>query len=96
MRDAIVHVLQASMDVVEPQSGRAFELFGADFILSEDCKPWLIEVNSSPSMAYSTHVTKTLCRAVQEDALKGQFYNNTSFSVCVCLLKILFSNGRSE
>jgi tubulin monoglycylase TTLL3/8 len=72
MCQAIIHVLQASMDAVEQQSGHSFELFGADFMLSTDLRPWLIEVNSSPSMAYSTHVTKTLCRQVQEDVLKGE------------------------
>lgn len=40
-------------------------------MLTEDLKPWLIEINSSPSMAYSTKITTTLCEAVLEDTIKG-------------------------
>eukprot|EP00658_Telonema_sp_P-2_P004510 TRINITY_DN11682_c0_g2_i3.p1 TRINITY_DN11682_c0_g2~~TRINITY_DN11682_c0_g2_i3.p1 ORF type:complete len:253 (-),score=30.63 TRINITY_DN11682_c0_g2_i3:282-1040(-) len=32
--------------------------------------PWLIEVNSSPVMEYSTPVTKRICKAVLEDYIK--------------------------
>ena len=37
------------------------ELFGYDLMIDEDCNPWLIEVNSSPSMEHSTPVTTELC-----------------------------------
>ena len=36
----------------------------------EDFNSWLIEVNSSPAMDYSTHVTERLVKMVLEDTIK--------------------------
>lgn len=39
-------------------------------MVDEELNCWLIEVNSSPAMDYSTHVTERLVKMVLEDTIK--------------------------
>lgn len=41
-------------------------------MLDEELRPWLIEINSSPSMAQNTRATAKLVDCVMEDTLKGE------------------------
>lgn len=53
IKDIVIHSLKSVQDMVENRKN-SFEIFGYDFMLDEEGLPWLIEVNSSPAMDYST------------------------------------------
>ncbi|GBG26739.1 Tubulin glycylase 3B [Hondaea fermentalgiana] len=69
IRPAMETIVRASMSCVQDlvrSRANSFEIFGFDFMLDDQLNPWLIEINSSPSMEYSTAITKALA----SDALR--------------------------
>ncbi len=53
MKRIVIKSLQSVQDMMESRKN-SFELFGYDFLIDDTYKPWLIEINSSPTMEYST------------------------------------------
>ena len=69
MKAAIVNTLRSTQDITENRKS-GFELYGADFMLSEDYSPWLLEINSCPGMAPHSVDKVKLCATVIDDTIK--------------------------
>ena len=68
-KNIVINCLESVQDMFECKKG-CFELFGFDLMVDDDFNMWLIEVNSSPAMDYSTAVTERLVKMVSEDIVK--------------------------
>lgn len=73
MKQCIIAAILLNQEYVTPRKN-CFELYGADFMLTEDFQPWLIEINSRPALHASTPVTGKMCKEVLEDVIKGMFH----------------------
>lgn len=58
--------LQAASGIINSEK-HCFELYGFDVLLDEKLKPWLIEVNASPSFTGTTPSDKAMKNAVLDD-----------------------------
>jgi tubulin monoglycylase TTLL3/8 len=69
IKEIALSCLECVQDSIENRKN-SFELYGIDLMISDDLKPWLIEVQASPSMEHSTEVTAELVGEVLEDCIK--------------------------
>lgn len=61
MKDIIIDSFMAVKNELNPSHRRNhFELFGYDFLIDEDFRVWLIEVNSNPYIGTPSEHTKKL------------------------------------
>jgi hypothetical protein len=49
----------------------SFQLLGADFALTENLEPWLIEINSNPGLSPNTYVINNVVTTLLKDIIKG-------------------------
>ena len=47
-----------------------FEIFGYDFILDNDFRPWILEINNNPGLGISSPVIEKLVPRMFDDALR--------------------------
>ncbi|XP_055546391.1 tubulin glycylase 3B-like isoform X4 [Wyeomyia smithii] len=67
-----------------------FELYGADFMVTENFRTMLIEINSSPDLSSSTEVTEIICPAVLEDLVKVVIDNTNDKRAGTGLFECIF------
>ena len=70
IKSIVLNSLKCVQDQFEFKAGQPFEMFGYDIMVDETMNCWLLEVNSSPDMSYSTSVTKRLVQIASEDLVK--------------------------
>ena len=69
--DVIRMTLQSVCHKVnENQRKHCFEIFGYDFMIDEDLKPWLIEVNTNPCLEETSQLLSMLLPRMIDDAFK--------------------------
>lgn len=66
---SLAHVYK-SCQPDDPHNGMCFELLGFDIILDDDCKPWLLEVNHTPSFTTDSPLDWTIKKNVITDVIK--------------------------
>lgn len=69
MKKTIIGVMLANQEALSNDKNR-FGLFGCDFVLDNNLRPWLIEINNNPDLAPSYKAK--LCDQVLNDVIKGK------------------------
>ncbi|KRX02871.1 hypothetical protein PPERSA_04074 [Pseudocohnilembus persalinus] len=69
LKQIIIYSIKSCQDQIAGRKN-SMELFGYDFMIDESFNPWLIEVNSSPTMEHSTSITSKLVTRLLDDVLK--------------------------
>jgi hypothetical protein len=69
MKDMIIDTIVAGKKSFLGRK-REFELFGYDFMIDEDIRTWLIEVNTNPYLGVPNDYIKDLLNRMLDDMLK--------------------------
>lgn len=66
----IIYISLKSVQTVIQNDKHCFEMYGYDILIENDLKPWLIEVNASPSLSTTTQSDRILKMNLIEDVFK--------------------------
>ncbi|KAK2957420.1 putative Tubulin glycylase 3A [Blattamonas nauphoetae] len=67
--DIVVASIQTGREGITDRK-KTFEIFGYDFMVDEEMRPWLIEINAAPCFQHTTPVTTELVADVVESTFK--------------------------
>ena len=68
IQELVIKTLIATSKIMQNDK-RCFELYGFDVMIDSHLKPWLIEVNGSPSMTANTPTDAHLKKNLLDDTL---------------------------
>jgi hypothetical protein len=61
IKDLITISLQSVKKKINPEERKGcFEIFGYDFVIDEDFDPWIIEINTNPSLEETNPFLNTI------------------------------------
>jgi len=89
LKDIILHCLNAVREKMVQRSN-SFELYGFDFLISEDLAPWLLEVNLSPACESRTPWMSTMLERMASqlvDIVQGAHLVEDGGSHWICIAK---------
>lgn len=94
IQDVIIYSLLAVQKVMI-QDKHCFELYGYDIMISSDLKPWLIEVNASPSLTANTPNDYDMKFALLDDTMTILDYEKylTGTEAQIGGYDLLYKNG---
>merc|ERR1711865_347736 len=70
----VLATLRCAQGIVVPRQ-KSLQLLGFDLLVAEDLSVWLLEINSSPSMASCTPITQRLVPEVSSDLAQMIHFN---------------------
>jgi len=71
MKESIIISFKAAEKYILKDNNKSqFEIFGYDFMIDEDFKVWLIEINTNPCLEESSKLLASLIPRMVDDALK--------------------------
>ncbi|CAG9327183.1 unnamed protein product [Blepharisma stoltei] len=71
MKDIVKDTIQAVyMKISKNNRAHTFEIYGYDFLLDSNLKPWLLEVNTNPCLELSSPILARIIPAMLENAFK--------------------------